>query len=83
MGLWQLWLPLPAGAGAPTAPARRLLRMADVVLTPSPTAPATAAEQLRFQTPRNSPVVESLKFVDFHIPPAPAPAEVDAVQLFK
>ena len=72
----------PAGAGVPSAPARRLLRMADVLLDPLPVPPATPASQLRYQTPRNSPVVSSLKFVTFLVPPAPAQAEVDAIQLF-
>ena len=51
----------PAGAGVPNALARRLLRMADVVLNPSPVPPATPADQLRYQTPRGL-VFFSLKY---------------------
>jgi len=71
----------PAQGAAPTAPARLTVGPASTTITASPVPPASATEQLRWELPRDSPVVKSLTFISFSIPPAPALAEIEAIQL--
>ena len=72
---------VPAGGGVPSAPARLVVAPALTTLTVSPVAPATTADQLKWELPRDSPAIISLRFVSFELPPVPAKAEVDAIQM--
>ena len=71
----------PAPGAAPTAPAQLTVGPASTTISVSPVPPASATEQLRWELPRDSPVVKSLTFVSFSVPPAPARAEIEAIQL--
>ena len=71
------------GGGAAAAPA--LVRLpavpASTTLSLHPAAFASAADPTLWTLPRDSPVVWSLRFIEFDMPPAPAPAEVNAFEL--